>query len=330
MNDKYGYKTLQKLVSIVLPVYNCEKYLPRCIESILAQTYSDFELIIIDDGSEDGSREIEERFMAQDARIYCYFQENQGVSSARNLGMEKAKGDYFTFIDADDYINPKYLEYLVWGIEHHEVSVCFCDYGHETDEASLETIGEDNCYVIDMNDFSFDEKFAKPYVWGSIFRKKLVEDIRFAKNISLGEDTLFLVQALCRVKKIAYVDEKMYYYIVYENSLSHGEKDLRCLKAFEAWEQICTLVEHQSEKFMRSCHDRLAVAGKRVYRELLEQKPEDKILRKRVLQQLRKEKKIFLCAGHRKRAKLDYWFLCWCPCLYDMIYLIRKKINVEG
>ena len=99
-------------ISVIAPVYNVEKYLPRCIDSILAQTFTDFELLLIDDGSKDHSREICDEYAKKDSRIRVFHKENGGVSSARNLGLDNVKGEWITFVDSDDYLKMEFLSNL--------------------------------------------------------------------------------------------------------------------------------------------------------------------------------------------------------------------------
>ena len=112
-------------ISVIVPVYNAEKYLHRCIDSVLAQTYTDFELLLIDDGSKDQSGEICDEYAQKDARVRVFHQENGGVSSARNLGLDNAKGEWVTFVDSDDWAKPYYIEHLVASIDGADLVVAY-------------------------------------------------------------------------------------------------------------------------------------------------------------------------------------------------------------
>lgn len=113
-------------ISVIVPVYNVEKELPRCIESLLTQTYSNFELLLINDGSSDGSPEIMEKYAEKDLRIRTLHKKNGGVSSARNRGLEQAKGEYVCFVDADDAVAPQYMEWLYLALRQSGEAVAIC------------------------------------------------------------------------------------------------------------------------------------------------------------------------------------------------------------
>ncbi|MDR0422523.1 MAG: glycosyltransferase, partial [Proteiniphilum sp.] len=114
---------MNPMISVIVPVYNVEKYLRKCLESILAQTYTSFELLLVNDGSTDGSGQICDEYAQKDSRVQVFHQENKGVSRARNLGLERAKGKWVAFIDSDDWVDSTYLEHLLEGDEDVELRV---------------------------------------------------------------------------------------------------------------------------------------------------------------------------------------------------------------
>ena len=114
------------MISIIVPIYKVEEYLPRCIESILNQTYQDFELILVDDGSPDLSGDICDVYAETDPRIKVIHQENSGISDARNEGLSRAKGEYISFIDSDDWVHPEFLQQLLYTIEKYDADIAEC------------------------------------------------------------------------------------------------------------------------------------------------------------------------------------------------------------
>lgn len=116
------------LISVVVPVYNVEKYLPKCLDSLLAQTWQNFELILVDDGSPDGSWNIMRDYAARDSRVRIFKKENGGVSSARNFGMDEARGEYLGFVDPDDWVSPHYLEWMVEAMQEQGVRMVLVDF----------------------------------------------------------------------------------------------------------------------------------------------------------------------------------------------------------
>lgn len=208
-------------VSVIVPVYNTENYLPRCIDSILAQTFIEFELILVNDGSEDNSGKICDNYALKDSRIIVIHKENEGVSIARNTGIKRSTGKYITFIDSDDNVSTNYLLNLIeiheklnaeltisgfvkrnQGIDKHH----YIDYNGIVD---IETIGS----ILNNNIISVP--FAK------IFNSDIIKTNRiiFPNGISRGEDTIFVLEYLLHIDKIALLPEYNYFYITTENSL---------------------------------------------------------------------------------------------------------------
>ena len=216
-------------VSIIIPIYNTEKYLPRCLDSVLAQTYSDWEAVLVDDGSQDKSSVICEEYSAKDSRFKTYHKNNEGVSSARNLALDHFHGQYIMFIDSDDMLFPNALETMVKYMQDGIDSVC-CTYV-TTDEydsliaySSTDHFGE----VIErdkaLSDFyipSFGNCF-NGYLWNRLFRTSIIKDnhLRFREDVHIKEDGLFLVQYLCRCKgKHYFSSEPVYKYRINDGSV---------------------------------------------------------------------------------------------------------------
>lgn len=216
------------VVSIIVPVYNTEKYLHRCIDSVLAQTYINFELLLIDDGSKDNSGKICDEYAAKDSRVQVFHKENGGVSSARNLGLEFAVGEYICFIDADDWVDAGYIETLLPAngeemvvcsvvIEEEEkycLTICDKEYRHEDWACSLN-------YLI--------EHMTICCPWCKIMRRDIIEryHIRFDVKVSAGEDMLFVYDYISTgLNSVRTISAPLYHYYVADNtSLSHRVVD---------------------------------------------------------------------------------------------------------
>lgn len=207
-------------ISIVIPVYNVESKLHRCLISIQNQSYSDFEVLLIDDGSKDSSGSICDEFAKKDSRFKVYHTENRGVSKARNFGIEKAVGKYLTFIDSDDYVEMEYLTNLLAGIDGElvisNVNYCSADLTKKVSQKkkgnySIE-VREEPAQVAEL----FEERKLN-YVYAKLYKNDLIFkfNIRFHENISLGEDTMFVFDYLSNTKKISIIDSSNYNYIKY-------------------------------------------------------------------------------------------------------------------
>lgn len=240
-------------ISIVIPVYNVATYLPRCIESILNQTFADFELLLIDDGSSDNSGKICNRYALNDSRVKVYHKPNGGVSSARNLGLENIQGRYVTFVDADDYVSENYLEKLFDAAEKYEADITFC--GNVWVEDSFEEfIAIDRYEYAESayNEMNFDEgieeltRYNNIFVWGCLISTSLIKNnsLKFKTDVLLGEDTVFVLNVLSVAKTLVFCEGKPYNYIIRASSASHSRfdssKELKSLQAYlEAVENLC-------------------------------------------------------------------------------------------
>lgn len=203
--------------SVIVPVYKVEKYLDRCIGSILAQTFSDFELILIDDGSPDNSGQICDEYAGKDNRIHVIHKENGGVSTARNAGLDMAQGKFIVFVDSDDEVTPNYLELLnskkadvvISGITNLDPNNHLQHY--------LEFTGQDlNAIDLDCIRRLRDSR-AIFCVYSKKYKKEIIENagLRFNNAVSLGEDTLFFVHYLLRCNSLSFVSGTPYLYHKY-------------------------------------------------------------------------------------------------------------------
>lgn len=206
------------LISIIVPVYNAEKTLNRCVSSILSQTFQDWELLLIDDGSTDRSGELCDEYASKDQRIEVVHKKNGGVSSARNIGLYHAKGEWITFIDSDDEI-PKntftddcryFEEDLIVGAYYEAKE------GKEYHRWFLHS----GVFLQDHLSEFYTENINAPIfgvVWGKLFRNRLCKGLDFDTNMKIGEDTLFVMQYLQRVNKLRVIDKEVYVYHVPNN-----------------------------------------------------------------------------------------------------------------
>lgn len=204
------------MVSIIIPVYNAEKCIERCITSIRNQTYTQWEAILVDDGSTDHTAAIIARAAMGDARIKYFYKANGGVSSARNKGLDCASGKYIVFLDADDELIPECLQLVVYGFEHYQADMM--QYPHITRKSDAETESVRQRKLPVWKVFSCEEAVKKMLrkedlnvlVWGSAFRRGLLENLRFDENISWGEDVCFEYSAALRSNHVLYCSLPLY------------------------------------------------------------------------------------------------------------------------
>ena len=212
------------MISVIIPVYNVELYLPNCIDSIIRQTYKDFELLLIDDGSTDTSGSICDDYAARDTRCKTIHQKNQGEASARNTGLDIAKGEYIAFIDADDYIHPQYLEILYKTICENKCEISVVDY-ENLQNMYYDTfgyIGKDYKIRSLLQKDLMAALFSKTSfmtVWGKLYKREILQCFRF-KSFYIAEDVEFNSRVYQTAQKVVVADVELYYWMNRPSSIS--------------------------------------------------------------------------------------------------------------
>lgn len=213
-------------ISIIVPVYNVEEYLENCIDSILNQTFKDFELILVNDGSTDNSLDICKRYKNIDDRICIIDKKNGGLSSARNAGLNIAKGEYIGFVDSDDYIHPQMYEILYHQIIKNEADISMCEFKKVSEfnkkELSDKGILNNKIEILDNKDslFKLGEKGSVTYIvsWNKLYNKGLFNNIRFKEGI-IHEDEYIIHRLLYQANKLVYIKKELYFYLQRKGSI---------------------------------------------------------------------------------------------------------------
>ena len=225
---------MNKKITVIVPIYNAEKNIEKCVNSILNQTYSNLEVILINDGSKDKTEEICKNLAKKDNRIKYFYKENSGVSATRNLGLDKVTGDFISFIDSDDYIENDMYEIMLNKIDDSEIVICdYCEVNNDN-EFKTDTEIEMKEKVFDNLDdliLNIDNKKINRYVnppWNKLIKTDIVkkQNIRFDSRISLGEDLLFNLQCMKVAKKLQIVDKKLYNYSINTEGLGLKKRDV--------------------------------------------------------------------------------------------------------
>lgn len=221
----------ENMVSIIIPVFNAEKYLNRCVDSVLKQTYSNLEVLLIDDGSKDGSGAICDEYATKDCRVRVIHRENTGVSATRNVGLDNASGEYTLFVDSDDYIDEVMVERLLGRAVEDNSDIVMCRY-------SIDRAGEistiDMHYKTEYVCFeSIKTELLQLYytnyhtglynLWNKLIKKSVytTNAIRFDTTLKRGEDAWFIFQCLKQCNRVDYIDESYYYYYQNDSSVMH-------------------------------------------------------------------------------------------------------------
>ena len=246
----------EKLISVIVPIYNVSKYISRCIESILAQKYNNIEIILINDGSTDESGKICDEYAKKDLRIKVIHKKNEGVSKTRNYGIDIANGEYITFIDADDYIE-KDMYFDMMNIQHLNVipDIVTSGYYYETEAGKIFDSSNINHELYDIlnSENAFNEIFSGrfgAYIWNKLFKKELLDEfkIRFEPQIYSGEDLLFVCECISNAKNIVHCNQNYYHYVKRKDSVTNSKFNSKLLSSRLAYEKIIKIAENKLPK----------------------------------------------------------------------------------
>ena len=223
---------------MILPIYNMEKHLEKCINSLLVQTHQNLEIILVNDGSKDNSIEICQNYAQKDSRIVVIDKPNEGVAIARNTGMKAAKGDYITFVDPDDWIEPNMYESILAQLKKWDAPVCLCNFYKDTKRRSQakrfdfkEEVLEGNEIVdklindmIGMSDLLPKYTMIMGSVWRGLYKRDFIEEnnIEFIPKITIMEDLVFMVQVLLKCQRVAIDKGVWYHYVQHSQSALHS------------------------------------------------------------------------------------------------------------
>lgn len=229
-----------KKISIIVPVYNVEKYVEKCIQSLINQSYKNIEIILVDDGSNDRSNKIIDEYAKVDSRILTIHQKNKGVSAARNAGLKVATVEYVGFVDPDDYVDYQMYETMLKKIELNMSDLAVCGFSKVTELSDKEEIFEIKDELLSPKKcvedlFDFRGGYAiKPSVWNKLFRRDKIGDLKFDENIGISEDLKFVVQYILKCNSIVYVKQAFYKNLQRDGSITRSKgKAAQIIKTVE-------------------------------------------------------------------------------------------------
>ena len=259
------------LLSIIVPVYKVENYLPKCIDSILAQTFTDFELILVEDGSPDDCPALCDAAAAKDARVRVIHQKNGGLSAARNAGLDVARGAWIGFVDSDDYIAPEMYETLYQAVQSTGADLALCDYA-EVDETGtpcpLMHVSLSEGELTGQELLKRASGLMVQLAWNKLYRRAIFTQLRYPEG-KLNED-LFLIPEVClQIQKAVVVPKVLYYYVQRSGSIMGKNKTLRHYDAAEAAQRYWDcLVENKAYEALANAAQYVMGCVSRIYRQL--------------------------------------------------------------
>lgn len=245
-------------LSIIVPIYNAEKFLEKCLKSIRAQNVADFECILIDDNSTDDSGKICDYFAIKDQRFKVVHKYNEGPAASRNLGIYLAKGEWIGFVDADDWIEPDHFSYLIDNAIRSHVSIAQTSINVYREDGSFYRkwhLGAPGIYDVSDGKILSTPLYDIGHCWDKIYKSSLIKDstIKFA-NCDMCEDTIFNIKAVCKAGKILSLDKPTYNYLLKRNSLSHSDiNNSRKIKLLQSFTSMCSELEKSKNyKFLEA------------------------------------------------------------------------------
>lgn len=319
---------VNSLISVIVPVYNAGKYFNHCIGSIVNQTYKNLEIIIVDDGSTDSTPKACDEWAAKDNRIKVIHKQNGGASSARNIGLDNANGEYIAFVDADDYLDLDMYEAMLNELIDNQADAVRCGIVRETEDGNTEDWGTGNTdiRIVDNKQLLADigEGFGILPVSpaNKLYKKECIGDIRFDIKYKFAEDVLFNFLVAKNINKMVYHDINRYHYIVNSNSITNNEI---CENNFDEHRVMDVLFSLADKDTMPYCIKGDVLKSFRTLRQIiLADKYSERFnqIRDRIISH---KKEIFSSAIYSKQTKLRTFLLFVSPSVYKFaIKYIRK------
>ena len=324
---------LLPLVSVIVPVYNVEKYITDALNSLCTQSYRNLEILLVDDGSTDGSSAICDRFSLSDSRIHVFHLENGGVSAARNYALDHAAGDYCLFFDADDLVKPNYVKDMVFALQHTRLQIATCWFAWGQDETPEEFLAHELpdppiVQEISIDQFRYTNQYRHYTVSAGLYSRSLIGDLRFDTSLSVGEDLLLFSRLLRKARKFAFIDE-IYYYATYrEDSATHTAYNPKQLSEVTAWETVVHEAAKESDEFQNECKVALAVRIRNQYdAAFLAHYPDPALFSTLHHKAFRLRKNVFRSKHRRFADKVKFGLFLCTPRLFTHLKLHSKLNN---
>ena len=324
------------MISVIVPVYNAENYLRKCIESIINQTYNELEIILVDDGSTDSSPKICDEFAEKDDRIKVIHKVNGGVSSARNAGLDCFKGEYVTFIDSDDYIESNMFELIAEAIRRKDVDLVFIREKSVNLEGKTIYINGDipSGKILYFGREKAEERIIKMQINGmcdKTYKRSLIENIRVLEGKRHGEDLFFNIQVLERVKTVALVDEILYSYVSNEYSITHISFNEHTIDGLFFKDEVEKIIESEFPQYLDLARRRSFVSRQVVLRMVYKAKLQKQ--QKELIEEIKSyfnKKYDLVSKSLSKKEKIEYIVYTKMNFLYLPYVIFIEKIKSLG
>lgn len=281
----------EALISVVIPVYNVEQYLSKCIESVLNQTYRNLEVILVNDGSPDGSFKICEEYKLKDTRIKIINKDNGGLSDARNVGIENSSGNYITFIDSDDYIDDDYIDVLYKTLISYNADMSIASHKVIYAKKCInKATGEKFCANSKeiLEKILYDEGIDLS-AWGKLYKKSLFNDIKFPTG-RLFEDSATTYRLIDASRKIAVNSKSIYNYVIRSNSISNEKFSEKKLDLIISTKEMTDFIRKKYPELEKGCERRLMYAYLSTLTQLAKTKETNSSMQAKLMNYIKKNK----------------------------------------
>lgn len=322
----------QPLVTVIIPVYNTERYLQCCVDSVLIQTYSNLEIILVDDGSTDGCPQICDEYAARDPRVQTVHQPNGGAGSARNAALDIARGEYYVFVDSDDYITPDFVEQLLYTLQASGAELAICGFTQDFDALQNGVSPDWDSYssqaAIREQTLLSGARFEAE-VSGKLYAKRLFQNMRFPEEIVMGEDFAIMYKIFHLAEEpIAYVDVKKYGYRANPDSIVHypaASKNLLGLLGVR--EEFQVFVERHYPELGNTVRNFTTMRVVQYYILMILERYDNQELEHRLVRRIRDEFPYFLKSEYCWKDKLMAAAMAYFPGLTKRCLKIRYHRN---
>ena len=321
----------QPLISVIVPIYNMSGKLSNCLRCLTQQTYHNLEILLVDDGSKDDSWAVMQSWAARDHRIRLYHKENGGVSSARNYGLDRMAGTYCTFVDPDDTFSIHLIEWLYKALCFSDVPLSVCRIRSRRPSEADILPPEPSCHEairrVTLDSYDAWAEYAHVQCYAALYRADLLKSIRFDESISYAEDALFFTEALLQARELAYMPERLYYYIKWSDSALRRPYTASQFSDVLVWEKISNLAKEGGWRTLyKSAMTRYAFACTRAFYYSFTSSSDCSSIRKDAVQRLRQNRSAVRAMPSRyKKEKYKAFVAMLSPWLGEQIWRLTRK-----
>lgn len=318
----------EPLISVIIPVYKVKDYLDKCVDSVVKQSYSNLEIILVDDGSPDNCPKLCDKWAKADKRIKVIHQKNGGLSDARNTGIEKCNGKYITFIDSDDYIEKDYVEFLYENLIKYDADISMGKHYVKYPKKDYDT-GSGNIYVLNPHDCFDKLLYGEDFdvsAWAKLYKIELFDDVRYPKG-RIYEDSATTYKLIDKSKNIVLNSKAIYSYVIREDSISRARFNEKKMELITSTKEMCDYILKKYPDLKSGCERRVMHAYLSTLTQLARSKSKNLKCKNELMSYIKENRKRILKDKRipsRDRNGLlatypGYWFFKICWAYYSLV-----------